>query len=74
MARVNKIIPIMGSGCGSVGRTVASNTRDLRFETRHWQNLIYQFIYQFEKPKIKKKGQGMAHLFKLTQSKMSYIK
>ena len=28
-----------GSGCGSVGRAVASNTRGLRFESSHWQNL-----------------------------------
>ena len=30
----------LGSGCGSVGRAVASNTRGLRFETSHWQNLL----------------------------------
>ena len=29
----------LGSGCGSVGRAVASNTRGLRFETSHRQNL-----------------------------------
>ena len=27
----------MGSGCGSVGRAVASNTRGQRFEPRHRQ-------------------------------------
>ena len=27
--------------CGSVGRAVASNTRDPRFESSHWQKIIY---------------------------------
>ena len=30
-----------GSGCGSVGRAVASDTRDPRFESSHWQKFIY---------------------------------
>ena len=29
-----------GSGCGSVGRVVASNTRGPRFESSHQQNLL----------------------------------
>ena len=29
-----------GSGCGSVGRAVASDTRFPRFESSHWQNLL----------------------------------
>ena len=37
---------LRGSGCGSVGRVVASDTRDLRFEPHHRQYLIYQLIYQ----------------------------
>ena len=28
-------VRLSGSGCGSVGRAVASNTRDPRFESRH---------------------------------------
>ena len=28
-----------GSGCGSVGRAVASDTRGPRFESSHWLNL-----------------------------------
>ena len=34
---------ILGHGqwCGSVGRAVASNTRGPRFESSHWQKLIY---------------------------------
>ena len=31
----------MGSGCGSVGRAVASDTRGLRFKSSHWQKFIY---------------------------------
>ena len=31
----------MGSGCGSVGRVVASDTRGPRFESRHWEKIIY---------------------------------
>ena len=30
-----------GSGCGSVGRAVASDTRDPRFKSSHRQNFIY---------------------------------
>ena len=30
-----------GSGCGSVGRAVASNTRGPRFESSHRQIFIY---------------------------------
>ena len=29
-----------GSGCGSVGRAVAFNTRGPRFDSSHWQNFI----------------------------------
>ena len=31
----------MGSGCGSVGRAVTSNTSSLRFESSHQQKFIY---------------------------------
>ena len=30
----------VGSGCCSVGRAVASNTRDSQFESRHWKILL----------------------------------
>ena len=30
-----------GSGCGSVGKVVASDTRGLRFEYSHWQKITY---------------------------------
>ena len=57
--------PVLGSGCGSVGRAVASVTRGPRFESSHRQTFIldiYLFPVNFiEKTKIKKKRQGMAH-------------
>ena len=31
----------LGSGCGSVGGEVASNTKGPRFESSHWQKFIY---------------------------------
>ena len=31
----------MGSGCGSVGRAVASDYRGPRFESKHWQHFMY---------------------------------
>ena len=34
-----KLAKIMGSGCGAVGRAVASETRGPRFESSHRQNL-----------------------------------
>ena len=37
----------MGSGCGAVGREVASDTRGPRFESSHRQKFIYIFIYLF---------------------------
>ena len=36
----------LGSGGGSVGRAVASNTRYLRFEFHHRQNFIYQLSFK----------------------------
>ena len=35
-----KTIIFLGSGCGSVGRAVASNTRGPRFESSHRQKFI----------------------------------
>ena len=55
-----------GSGCGSVGRAAASDTRGPRFESSHQQNLfisIEHFVYYplcIGKTKIKKKRPGMA--------------
>ena len=57
-----------GSGCGSVGRAVASNTRGPQFKSSHRQNLYWTFVYLFtinciEKTKINKKRLRMAHFF-----------
>ena len=54
----------MGSGCGSVGRAVASDTRGPRFKSSHWQNYIEHLftVNCIEKTKIRKKRPGMAHL------------
>ena len=48
---------IEGQGCGSVGRAVASDTRDPRFKSRQW------FVYQMynRKDENKEKEAGMAH-------------
>ena len=57
----------MGSGCGSVGRAVTSNTRGPRFESSHRQKFINieQLLYTvncvMKRQKIKKKRPGMAH-------------
>ena len=55
----------VGSGCGSVGRAVACNTRCPRFDSSNWQNFIeHLFIIScVEKTKINKKRPGMAHFF-----------
>jgi len=53
----------IGSGCGSVGRAVASNTRGPRFVSSHWKTLYHLYTVNFiEKTKITKKMAGMAHL------------
>ena len=52
-----------GSGCGTVGRAVASDTRDPRFESQHRQKFICQLHYM-EKAKIKQTRPGKAHLKK----------
>ena len=54
---------LVGSGCGSVGRVVASITRGPLFKSSHWQNL-YRTLFSvkcIEKDKNKEKRPGMAH-------------
>ena len=48
---------MLGSGCGTVGRVVASDTRDPWFESQHWQKFICQLFY-LEKTKIMKQRPG----------------
>ena len=54
-----------GSGCGSVGRAVASNTRGRRFESSHRQKFIFTLnicllstVYSKDKNKGKEAGYG----------------
>ena len=52
---------LLGSGCGSVGRAVASDTRGPRFESRHWQNLywiVHCQLYWKDENKEKEAGNG----------------
>ena len=55
----------MGSGCGSVGRAVASDTRGQRFESSHQQKFIYilnicllSTVYRKDENKEKEAGKG----------------
>ena len=49
--------PNPGSGCGSDGRAFASNSRGLRFESNHRQNLGWTFSVDcIEKDENKEKG------------------
>ena len=55
------------SGCSSVGRAVATNTRGLLFESSYRLSFINLFTLNcMEKTKIKKKRPGMANLKKTT--------
>ena len=49
-----------GSGCGSVGRAVASNTGDPRFESRHRRNFVYQLNNRKGNNKEKRDREGHA--------------
>ena len=53
----NKEACVWGSGCGSVGRAVASDTRDPRFKSRHRQNLIYQLYNRKDENKENEVGE-----------------
>ena len=56
----------VGSGCGAVGRAVATDTRGLGFESSHRQLLlnIYLLFMFVEMTKIKKKRPGIAQFKK----------
>ena len=45
----------LGSGCGSVGRVIAFDTRGPRFESSHFQTFLLSIVNCVEKTKIKKK-------------------
>ena len=55
----------MGSGCDSVGRAVASDSRGPRFESSHRQKFIFiVFCKLYWKDENKEKGPGLAHFIK----------
>ena len=68
--RWDKFAHTKGSGCGSVGRVVASDTRGPQFESSHQQKfinieqLLYTINCVLKRRKITKKRPGMAHFFK----------
>ena len=67
---------IRHSGCGSVGRTVASDTIGPRLESNHQSKLFLPTINSIEKTKIIKKMLGMAELKKTklyTQFCIAYL-
>ena len=63
------------SGCGSIGRVVAFDTRGLRFDSSHRQNFIEQssIINCIEKTKLNKKRPGMAHFFLKKMLKLLFV-
>ena len=50
VARSTNIYNELGSGCGSVGRAVAPQTRDPQFESSHWT-----FLFTVLKTVLKKR-------------------
>ena len=55
----------LGSGCGSVGRVVASDSRGPRFKSNYNEPIYCYLLLAVEYTKIKgKKMPGMAHLKK----------
>ena len=54
----------MSSGCGSVGRAVASDTRGLQFKSSHRQTLYY--LNTFKRQQLRKRGQEWPFYFKKT--------
>ena len=58
--RTHKLRPTRGSGCGSVGRAVASETRGPRFESSHRQKIynICLLSTVYWKDENKEKGGG----------------
>ena len=63
-----------GSGCGSVGRAVASNTRDPRLESSHWRYFKDNtFTVKYTKYKKIKEAQNDPFLKKENKSDESFI-
>ena len=49
---------MLGSGCGAVGRAVASDTRGPGFESSHWQLLLNIYYCRKDENKEKEAGNG----------------
>ena len=67
----------MGSGYGSVGRTVAYDTRDPRFKSKHKIGKFLSTNWTIEKTKIKKRGREWPifkkNLLKLCMAMINYF-
>ena len=48
----------VASGCGSVGRAIASDTRDPQFKSINWLSFIYQLYIRKEENEEKKARNG----------------
>ena len=60
-----KSFQIGGSGCGSVGRAVASNSRGPRFKSRHRKKFIFNILLSnVLKRRNKEKEAGKVHCLK----------
>ena len=59
-----------GRGCGAVGRAVASDIRDLWFESQHWRSFSKAYICQsqFRRDENKEKEAGIGPLKKRRSS------
>ena len=60
---------VKGSGCASVGKAVASDTRGPRFESSHRQSLL--IFYKIECFRKKKFEKGLSQVFFLSVSFIS---
>ena len=60
----------MGSGCGSVGRAVASNTRGPRIESSYRQDLLNICFLSAVLIKIREKEAGNGPFFKRKRDKL----
>ena len=60
---------LRGSGCGSVGRAVASKSRGPQFKSSHWQTFILNIYCQLYWKDENKKRLRIAHLKKISLAK-----
>ena len=62
---LGQLLPLKGSGGGSVGRAVASDSRGLQFKSSHRQKCIYNIYCElYWKDENKEKEAGNCHLKK----------